>query len=475
MVSLPDLILPKIRHFGLSIERTGLHVVELIASSKPFKVAASSLPPDLFIEGGLTKPDLLTDSLKEIVKKADIRTPYVAVTFPEVFAYTRAVTLPNLDSGEMHEAINWRIKDLFPLPEEEIYFDWKVLNRNTTDTTVSVVAVQRKVMDPLVGAIVKAGLKPLRFEPDASALSRLLGIPKDRYALLLEINTNGTYMTLVDGDKAVFTSNIAHSNQDSPESYLANIDQGIREIVRYYQDKGLLTENKFNVVITGQMGNSEWAGHVTKLIGCPTNIMSSKIQNPAYYKAYAAAIYGVKPPDDIDSINVLSKTLQATYDRERSEKLQKILLDRTLLMAGLTFFVSGVVSGMLFLEKYNIEGQIKLEKQVGIGTGVTAKKITDLNTLAKLVVSLEPLRKAPVEPLLMLQSTLTDAISITQWEYNDSKLTFQVTGTAATREDLLTFKNRLEEGKMFSKVTLPLGSLETPVSAPFTLSFIVAK
>ncbi len=95
-----------------------------------------------------------------------------------------------------------------------------------------------------------------------------------------------------------------------------------------------------------------------------------------------------------------------------------------------------------------------------------------LNAQAKNVVTLAPLRVTPKDKIQVLQTIIPEGITITGWEYNDSKLSFALSGIAAKRDDLLLFRNKLEQTEEFTKVTLPLGSLELPLNVHFTITFV---
>jgi hypothetical protein len=54
------------------------------------------------------------------------------------------VNIPAVPLSEMHEAVSWQVKDLFPFPSDEIYFDWKLLGKTDAEYRVSIIAVQKK-------------------------------------------------------------------------------------------------------------------------------------------------------------------------------------------------------------------------------------------------------------------------------------------------------------------------------------------
>lgn len=473
MLSLPDLFLPVRNHFGLSIGRSSLRAVEVDRARRVRKVAEVVIPPEVFSDGIILKTAEFSAAVKKLISVGKFSTPYVNVCFSETHAFSREYSLPLVTPAELHEAVSWHVKDLFPFPEDEIYFDWKLLEKSTKDYKVSIVAVQKKVLDPLAQALISVGLKPLSFEPGASAIARLLQLAPDQFALVTEINQHSAYVTLVQGEKSLFTTVVNFTPEDTSETYMKSIVQTITEVVKYYADKGTLNIEKVFIVLTGEVASEAWANSLKSYVQFKVQILTTAVNNPAYNKAYAAALAKIAPPYDPDSINLIPIALQKYYDTERNFSYYKTLLIRCLvisliLLAGsLTSFVA------VSIRRQQLETRDKLlTSQSKLQKGSTQNLLL-LNAQAKNIVSLVPLRTTPKDKLLILQSIIPAEISVTQWEYDDGKLIYTLTGIAQKREDLLLFKSKLEQTEEFTKVTLPLGSLEQPINVQFTMAFIV--
>jgi Tfp pilus assembly PilM family ATPase len=475
MISLPDILLPKKKYFGLSIERTSIHAVELDPKGNAVRSSSVTVPPDTFVDGQLKQKDIFKIAVKALLDNGKFSTPYVAVCFPEVFAFTRGCSLPIIPIGEVQEAIAWRTKDLFPFPSEDIYFDWKLLKKTEKDYQTIVVAVQRNLLDQLVAALVELGLKPLRFEPDASALVRLIKINPENSALLVEINPKGAYVTLVEGEKAVFTTVINYSAEDTPATYLANIDQTLIDIAAFYKNKGSLPENKTQVIVAGEMASDDWVKHLTELLKYPTGILKTPVKDQIYHKSYAAAIQKIAPPSDDQSINLLPTVTQAFYDSERNLQFYKTLLVRFgIFLLCLNIFSIGAYL-TVSVKRQMADNQVNQIRTLSQAQQGDTQALLLLNAQAKNIVSLAPLKNTPKKSIEKLSATVNENISITQWEYDDSKLAYKITGMALTRAALLDFKTGLDKSDVFTNVALPLESLATPVNVPFVITFMLKK
>jgi Tfp pilus assembly PilM family ATPase len=475
MMSLPDILLPKIRHFGLSVERHSLHAVEVDGKGKPVRTGEIQLEEDTFVDGKLVKREQFIRAMHLLLEAGKFSTSYTAVTFPEVFAYTRGYTVSSFEPEEIQEAISWHSKDLFPFPPDDLYFDWKELTKNDHETQTIVIAVQKATLDPLLDALAEAGLTPLRFEPDASALARLLSNHLSKHTLLIDVNPRGAYVTLVEGEKALFTTVVNYSSEDTPDMYLANIDQTLKEIADFYKTKGIIDESSTEIVVTGQMASNEWVAHVSQLLNYKATMLLTGVEHPRFNKAYAAALEKIAPPIDSESINLMPVIFQKEYDFKRTQTFYSALLTRALIVIAAVTLFSGIAYIGASIMRQTIDGQVKSLRKLTQSQETNTQSLLLLNSQAKNIVALGPLRITPRAKLEALSKVLTDKLVISQWEFDDGKQEVKLSGTALTRDDLLNFKNTIDTSVDFGHVTLPLGSLETPISVPFTLTFLVRK
>jgi Tfp pilus assembly PilM family ATPase len=475
MMSLPDVLLPKIRHFGLSVERHSLHAVEVDGKGKPVKSGEVQLEDDTFVDGKLVKRDQFISSIQSLLAQGKFSTSYVAITFPEVFAYTRGYTVSSLETDEIQEAISWHTKDLFPFPPDDLYYDWKELSKNNHETQAIVIAVQKATLDSLLDALAEAGLTPLRFEPDASALARLLANHSHKHTLLIDVNPKGAYVTLVEGEKALFTTVVNYSSEDTPDMYLANIDQTLKEIAEFYKTKGIIDETSTEIVVTGQMASNDWVSHVSQLLNYKATLLLTGVEHPRFNKAYAAALEKIAPPIDSNSINLMPVIFQKEYDAKRTQSFYSALLSRALVAIIAVTVFSGLSYTAASIMRQTIDGQVKAMRKLTQSQETNTQSLLLLNSQAKNIVALGPLRTTPRNKLEALTKLLTDKLIISQWEFDDGKQEMKLSGIAQTRDDLLNFKNNIDASTDFGHVTLPLGSLETPITVPFTLTFLIRQ
>lgn len=472
MISLPNILAPQKKHFGLAIGRTSLRGLELNEKGKIIYGGEVIFVEDVFDKTGVvTNKKSFVEALKKLLTAGKFSTQFVAVAFSEVYVFSREQILPKLPFSEIREAISWHVKDLFPLPEAQLYFDWKIISESERNIRVAVVAVPKQVLDPIVETLLASGLKPLSFEPGASAISRVTNISMDKQALVVQVNKKGAYVSLMEGDKALFTTVVNYASATPFENNFMSIVATINEMTAFYKNKGLL-KDKIEVILTGELTSKDLMKKFQDAIKLPISILDIGIDKQEYSKAFAVAISSVKPPTDPNTINLLPPEIQTEYDRDYQNAFFTALLIRTLLVftSLLMLAIGGFIS--LSVTKDSTDRQVQNLTTVTKAQNKETQNLLQLNAQAKNIIRLAPLRKTPKDKILAIQSILPAGVVINQWEYDDNKQQFNLSGVALERNHLLLFKQKLEETEEFSKVNLPLEYLALPQNIEFTISFL---
>ncbi|MBI4058244.1 hypothetical protein HY408_00585 [Candidatus Gottesmanbacteria bacterium] len=468
---LPRILSAKKSRFGLVIGRDTLRAVELDFRGKVNVSIEVPFADTVFNKGVLVDKTQFVSSLQRMIRDGHFSSPYVTVCFSEGYAYSREYDLPELPLEEIHEAVAWKVKDLFPFPEEELYFDWKILSTDKT-IKVGVMAVQKKILNPLIEAFHTVKLKPISFQPGASAIATMLSLKIEEQALLIDLSKHESYVTLVEGEKSLFTSIVPFTSSDTSSSYLANITQTISETVRYYMQKGILKQSVPQIILSGELATTEWAKALAENVQIPVKILNTSLQNPSFNTAFAAARGIIASPYDIYSINLLPTVLQKTYNTEQTRQLGGLLITQFTVLTLILFSISIFFYLGMNLKQQTIEGKIGEVNETSQEQTPNTQVLLQFNAQAKKIVELDVVRDTPVDDLITLKSLVPEGIGVNQISYNDSKLLYTLAGTARERDSLLLFRQKLEQSGNFTKVILPLETLETPENISFTISFI---
>lgn len=121
----------------------------------------------------------MADSLRKMVKEAQIATPYVHVALSESQVYTRVIEMPILSEKELASAIYWEAEQYIPVPLSEITFDYVVIKKPerpdaNSKMRVLLVGAATQLINKYKNIISLAGLSLVSLETEILSVVRLL-------------------------------------------------------------------------------------------------------------------------------------------------------------------------------------------------------------------------------------------------------------------------------------------------------------
>lgn len=211
--------------FGLDLSDLSIKVLWLEREGKEEGVTSfGSIPllPGSVVDGEIVREEIVIEAVKRLLKETlphPITTRHVICSLPETKAFLRIITLPEMEEGEVHEAIKWEIEANIPLTLDQVYYDFQILGKRLTKEknkmSVLVVAVARKMVDQFHGVLERAGLEVMGLETEsiAQARSLLLENEEEKTRLIVDIGDRRTSFLVSIGNTPCFTSSIPLSSQ----------------------------------------------------------------------------------------------------------------------------------------------------------------------------------------------------------------------------------------------------------------------
>ena len=210
--------------FGLDLSDISLKVAQLKPEGRGLVLAnygRQEIPRGVIGGGAIKKVDELADVIKKGVAGVNglpINTKYCVVSLPETESFIRVIRLPRMKPNELKEAVRWEVENQIPLPIDQVYFDWQIVEppRVSFDHyDILIGALSRSLVDPYLKVFKEAGLRPLVFEIESVATSRAL--IKDELALspvmIIDIGARRTSFIIFAGRTIHFTASLPLSNE----------------------------------------------------------------------------------------------------------------------------------------------------------------------------------------------------------------------------------------------------------------------
>ena len=99
-------------------------------------------------------------------------------------------------------------------------------------------------------------------------------------------------------------------------------------------------------------------------------------------------------------------------------------------------------------------------------------KIKAVNATSDKVIKILSVSQPPQDAFNAIYKAKPEAVSLSKYKIDFEKGVVTLSGSAATRDDLITFKQNLEKTSLFGQVLLPLSSFEIENNLDFELSFL---
>ncbi|QQS23071.1 type IV pilus assembly protein PilM [bacterium] len=209
-------ILQKKHHYiGLHINNHAIKALQFDISASKNSVRAYTnvpMPKGMIVNDDFTDVDALAGLIERSLdhpQHGSFSTKRVIVALPESKSFVRIIPMQNMTDSEIGNAILFEAESYIPLPMDQVYYDWQILERKPTGVEVLVIASPRAYVDRYITVLEKAGLKIAGIETEAQSVARALVPTKIKEPILIaDIDAFKTALVMVQDGTLQFTSSI---------------------------------------------------------------------------------------------------------------------------------------------------------------------------------------------------------------------------------------------------------------------------
>jgi type IV pilus assembly protein PilM len=204
---------------GLDIGSGYLKVVQLKDTKGGYELELFDmlpLPPELIVDGSIIDSLRLIDSLKELVKKAKIKTKDAVISIAgHSSVIIKRVSLPEMSEEELSESIKFEAEQYIPFDIEDVNLDFQILGpkEEAGQMDVMLVAVKKDIINEYLSVVKEAGLNPLIVDVNSFALENIYEvnyeIEPDKNIAIVNIGASTINMNVLKGGISVFTRDSA--------------------------------------------------------------------------------------------------------------------------------------------------------------------------------------------------------------------------------------------------------------------------
>lgn len=209
---------------GLDIGSSILKAVQLKKVKENYELEAfDTLPllPEVIIEGSINESMKLIDSIKELYKKAKIKSKNVVISISgHSSVIIKRISLPQMTEDELNESIKFEAEQYMPFDIDDVNLDFQIIGPSPEEEgqmDVVLVALKKDIINEYINVIKEAGLNPIIVDIDSLALENMYelnyGLDTEKCVALVNIGASSiTINMLKNGAAAIVRENSIGSN-----------------------------------------------------------------------------------------------------------------------------------------------------------------------------------------------------------------------------------------------------------------------
>lgn len=127
-------------------------------------------------DGVIVDVEAIAKPIQELFKNGlvgHISTRRVVVSVPATRTFAKTMSLPALQEKELKEAVLMEAQQYIPMPIEQLYIDYSIVEKTKDSSEVLTVGVPREIVDSHLNLMKVLGLEAVAFETTTGAAGRL--------------------------------------------------------------------------------------------------------------------------------------------------------------------------------------------------------------------------------------------------------------------------------------------------------------
>jgi type IV pilus assembly protein PilM len=170
------------------------------------------LAPELIVDGSVIDSLRLVDSIKELIRKARVKTKDVVISVSgHSSVIVKMISLPEMTEEELEESIKFEAEQYIPFDINDVSLDFQIIGpkEEPGQMDVILVAVKNDVINDYITVVREAGLNPVIVDVDMFAMENLYEvnyeIEPNRIVGLVDIGASSIKMNIIKGGIPSFT------------------------------------------------------------------------------------------------------------------------------------------------------------------------------------------------------------------------------------------------------------------------------
>ena len=169
---------------------------------------------------------------------------------PESKVFTKVIQVPKMTDEELETALPYEAARHIPLPQNEIYLDWKNLGEGAKDTLdILIVAAPKFLVENYLSLFKQIGIELIALETKPIAASRAI-IKKDekQTILILDIGAEATGISIFDSESIKFTYTIPHGGNTLTKNIASTLKISEEQAEKFKREVGFKKDSHPEII-----------------------------------------------------------------------------------------------------------------------------------------------------------------------------------------------------------------------------------
>ncbi|MEM6997957.1 MAG: type IV pilus assembly protein PilM [Patescibacteria group bacterium] len=198
--------------FGFDIGRSSIKIMQIEPAQRGGKPTVSGygnigFDPAAIDKGTIVQPEVVVKAAHELISGSltgSLTTRHVAMSLPNTHSFSRVISAPyDVKVESLDTLVQGEIAQSIPMPIADLYYDFHVTKKGTEeqDQEVQLVASPRTIVDSYIEVVEALGLTPAVFEPNISAVTRMVveSEAHDEVSLIVDLGSEASDISVYDG------------------------------------------------------------------------------------------------------------------------------------------------------------------------------------------------------------------------------------------------------------------------------------
>jgi type IV pilus assembly protein PilM len=233
--------------FGFDLGHGSIKIVQLDYSGKKPRLqgyGTTSFDSKAINEGVIADFDIVSNAARSLINeglKGSIGTHRIAASLPVLHSFSRIINLPIMNDKDVHEAVRTEAGQYIPVPLNDLYLDYQLVEKTPEGQDFLVAAAPKKVVDSYLELFNRLGLELVCLEPSILSVTRVVQHAQkyDIPTLVIDCGSITTDLIIYNKSTVRVTGTIKFGGEELTKSLMTKLNLSYEEAAKMKRTYGV--------------------------------------------------------------------------------------------------------------------------------------------------------------------------------------------------------------------------------------------